>query len=91
MLIEFELISKKKANQKLMVDYRIHYVKKNGARLPKVFKLKELGLKPGESVLISKKQRFQDFTTRKHFPGKHRLELVVNGEVVKAQDFWLKK
>lgn len=91
MLIEFELISKKKANQKLMVDYRIHYVKKNGARLPKVFKLKELALKPAQSVLITKKQRFQDFTTRKHFPGKHRLELVVNGEVVKAQDFWLKK
>lgn len=91
MLIEFELISKKKTNQKLMVDYRIHYVKKNGALLPKVFKLKELALKPAQSVFIAKKQRFQDFTTRKHFPGRHRLELVVNGKVVKAQDFWLKK
>jgi 3-methyladenine DNA glycosylase AlkC len=88
---EFELVSKKKSIQKLMVDYRIHYVKKTGALLPKVFKLKELDLKPRESISISKKQSFQDFTTRKHFPGKHRLEILVNGAVVKRVEFVVKK
>jgi 3-methyladenine DNA glycosylase AlkC len=83
----FELVSKKKSTQKLMVDYRIHYAKKTGALSPKVFKLKELSLKPGESISISKKQSFQDFTTRKHFSGKHRLEILVNGEVVKRVEF----
>ena len=83
----FDLVSKKKSVQKLMVDYRIHYAKKTGALLPKVFKLKELSLKPGESVSISKKQRFEDFTTRKHFPGKHKLEILVNGAVVKRAEF----
>lgn len=87
----FELVSKKKSVQKLMVDYRIHYAKKSGALLPKVFKLKELSLKSGESISISKKQRFQDFTTRKHFPGKHKLEIVVNGAVVKRLAFRVKK
>lgn len=86
----FELVSKKKSVQKLMVDYRIHYAKKSGALLPKVFKLKELSLKPGESISISKKQRFQDFTTRKHFPGKHKLEILVNGVVVKKIEFSVK-
>lgn len=87
----FELISKKKSIQKLMVDYRIHYAKKTGVLLPKVFKLKELSLKPGESVFISKKQSFQDFTTRKHFPGKHRLEILVNGMVAKRVEFGVRK
>jgi hypothetical protein len=84
---EFELVSKKKSTQKLMVDYRIHFAKKSGALLPKVFKLKELELKSGESIAFKKKQRFQDFTTRKHFPGKHRLEILVNGVVVKKMEF----
>jgi 3-methyladenine DNA glycosylase AlkC len=86
----FALVSKKRSIQKLMVDYRIHYAKKSGALLPKVFKLKELSLKPGEVISISKKQRFQDFTTRKHFAGKHRLEVMVNGEVVKKAGFIVK-
>jgi 3-methyladenine DNA glycosylase AlkC len=83
----FELVSKKKSIQKLMVDYRIHYAKKSGALFPKVFKLKEISLNPGESISISKKQSFQDFTTRKHFPGKHKLEILVNGSVVKSVEF----
>lgn len=86
----FELASRKKSIQKLMVDYRIHYAKKSGALLPKVFKLKELSLKAGESISISKKQRFQDFTTRKHFPGNHRLEILVNGVVMKKIEFKVK-
>ncbi|MBL7857714.1 MAG: hypothetical protein JNM57_08490 [Cyclobacteriaceae bacterium] len=84
---QFELVSKKDKIQKLMVDYRIHYVKKSGSVLPKVFKLKELELAPGTSVSISKKQSFQDFTTRKHFPGKHILEILINGVVFKRIAF----
>jgi hypothetical protein len=87
---EFELISKKNSVQKLMVDYRIHYAKKTGALLPKVFKLKELSLKPGASISISKKQSFKDFTTRKHFSGVHLLEILVNGVVVKKVEFRVK-
>ncbi len=83
----FELLSKKKSTQRLMIDYRIHYVKKNGSLSPKVFKLKEVDLLAGQSVHISKKQSFQDFTTRKHAAGKHQLEILVNGEVVKSVVF----
>lgn len=87
---ECEMSSRKKSNQKLMVDYRIHFVKKSGALLSKVFKLKELELTPGQSIFISKKQSFKDFTTRQHFAGKHKLEIVVNGVVVKHGYFLVK-
>jgi 3-methyladenine DNA glycosylase AlkC len=84
---QFELFSQKNSPQRLMIDYRIHYVKKLGGQSPKVFKLKEIELKRGESVQISKKQSFADFTTRKHFAGEHKLEILVNGKVVKATKF----
>lgn len=87
----FELVSQSRKTQKLMIDYRIHYVKKTGQALPKVFKLKELELPAGASVPLSKKQSFQDFTTRKHFPGKHTVELLVNGDVVKRMSFEVRR
>ena len=83
----FDLVSISKKMQRLMVDFRIHYMKKSGQTSAKVFKLKEIELKPGEVLSISKNQRFQDFTTRKHFAGKHKLEIVVNGEIVKTGGF----
>jgi 3-methyladenine DNA glycosylase AlkC len=86
---EFDITATKKTIQHLMIDYRIHYVKKTGAQLPKVFKLKELELKAGETVHISKKQRFQDFTTRALHSGTHILEIVVNGSVMVHKEFEL--
>ncbi|HNR73740.1 MAG TPA: DNA alkylation repair protein, partial [Cyclobacteriaceae bacterium] len=65
--------------------------KKSGVQLPKVFKLKELDLKPGETVTIKKQQRFQDFTTRKLHNGTHLLEIVVNGNVVAKKQFEFKR
>ncbi|MBL7919347.1 MAG: DNA alkylation repair protein [Bacteroidia bacterium] len=78
---EFTLTSQKTKTQKLVVDYIIHYRKKGKELSPKVFKLKELDLKPKESIPISKKQMIKDFTTRKHFAGEHFLEIQVNGKV----------
>ncbi|MBX2914213.1 MAG: DNA alkylation repair protein [Cyclobacteriaceae bacterium] len=91
LLFQFSIVSNKKINQRLMVDYRIHYSKKSGVQLPKVFKLKELDLKPGETIAIKKQQRFQDFTTRKLHSGTHLLEIVVNGNVVAKKKFEFKR
>lgn len=85
----FDLISEKIKSQKLVIDYVIHYAKKSGGQSPKVFKLKELDLKPKQTVSISKKQRFQDFTTRKHYSGKHIVEVMVNGKSLMKKQFVL--
>lgn len=84
---EFVLVSKKLTSQRLMIDYRIHYCKKSGVQLPKVFKLKEVILGAGEELTFTKKQRFMDFTTRKLYSGTHRIELIVNGVVVAKKEF----
>ena len=76
--------------QKLVIDYKIHYLKASGSKTPKVFKLKNIKLKTGETVEISKKHAFKDFTTRKHYSGEHQLELVINGTSMKTINFHLK-
>lgn len=86
---EFDIISEKKTQQKLVVDYVIHYVKKGGELSPKVFKLKELSLLPGKTEHITKQQVLKDFTTRKHHPGKHKVEVMVNGKVMYGKEFVL--
>lgn len=80
----FVLISTGNKSQKLAVDYSIHYVKKNGSLSAKVFKLKELILAPNESVRFTKSVDFQQRSTRKHYPGQHRIDILVNGTVVQS-------
>ena len=65
--------------QKLAIDYAVYYMKKNGELKPKVFKLAEKTVKPGETLDLSTKHSFREMTTRKHYPGKHEIELIVNG------------
>jgi 3-methyladenine DNA glycosylase AlkC len=86
---DFTLASQSKKSQKLVVDYCIHYFKKNGTS-PKVFKFKEIVLQPGEKRAFKKTQLFVDLTTRKHYPGKHVLEILVNGNVLGSKEFMLK-
>ncbi|MDH4471075.1 MAG: DNA alkylation repair protein [Fluviicola sp.] len=85
----FDLVSEKQTSQKLVVDYIIHYRKSAGDLSPKVFKLKELNLEPNQRITLSKKQRIQDFTTRKHYAGEHVLEIQVNGVVMATKVFQL--
>lgn len=85
--LSFLLASQAANPQRLVVDYIVHYVKKSGGTSAKVFKLKELTLSPGESVLITRNQSIRDFTTRVHHPGRHAVEIVVNGERL-AQAFF---
>ncbi|MEP7323694.1 MAG: DNA alkylation repair protein [Saprospiraceae bacterium] len=79
-----------KVNQKILIDYILHYVKKSGGTSSKVFKLKEFTMDGNESITIKKRQRIIDFTTRKHYPGKHKVDLQVNGKVIAGTEFKLK-
>jgi len=87
LFFDFNLVSDKNKIQKLVIDYIIHYRKTSGTLAPKVFKLKELDLKPKQTVAISKSHWFKDFTTRKHYAGAHKIELMVNGKVIADKKF----
>ena len=86
----FTVTSKGTRPQQLVVDYAIHYRKAGGGTSRKVFKLKEVELGPRASLHITKRQRIVDFSTRKHYPGEHVVEVMVNGKVRAQASFDLK-
>lgn len=74
-----EVASQASGVQRLLVDLRVHYVKANGKPSPKVFKLKTVELAPKQTIAFSKTLALTQLTTRTHYPGLHRIELLVNG------------
>lgn len=77
--VGFELASTARASQALLIDYAVYFVKANGERRPKVFKLRRVELPARASVRLEARVSLADMTTRKHYPGRHALELRVNG------------
>jgi len=70
-----------------IVDFGIDYRKANGGSQPKVFKLKNCELAAGEELTLSKTVSFRQMTTRKHYPGEHRLFVLVNGQEAAGRKF----
>lgn len=75
--------------QSLVVDYVVHHVRANGGSSPKVFKGWRLELGPGESRVLRKSHSLRPVTTRRYYPGRHRVELQVNGRVLAETAFTL--
>jgi len=65
--------------QKLLIDYAIHFMKANGQQSAKVFKLKTLVLAEGETLTLKKAHRFVPLSTRRYYPGEHKVEVKING------------
>ncbi len=88
--ITAEITSTTARAQRLAIDYVIHYVKARGTAFEKVFKWTEIDLPAHGEITLTKSQVIRDFTTRKHHPGHHRVELQINGQRVAAAGFDLK-
>ncbi len=87
--ISFDLHNPLKSAQDLMVDFQIHYIKANGTARAKVFKLKTLALPGGATAQLSKSVSLKEMTTRKHFAGLHRVDVIVNGQTMPLGEFEL--
>lgn len=87
--ISVDIASTAAENQPLVVDYRVHYARGGGKTAAKVFKWKSFDLAAGESAALRISQVIRDFSTRRHHPGQHGVELIVNGETMGASGFEL--
>lgn len=85
----FRLQSASAEEQPLMIDYVMRFVKANGRRTPKVFKLKQATLAPQASLSISKAHAIRPVSSRRYYAGMQRLEIQVNGRIVGGADFEL--
>ena len=85
----FDLHNPTSRQQELLVDLQVHYVKSNGSSSAKVFKLKTVELGTGQTVRLQKKLSLQEMTTRRHYPGTHRIDVLVNGQALPLGSFEL--
>jgi 3-methyladenine DNA glycosylase AlkC len=88
--IAFELHNPGRRTQQVLADLRVHYVKSGGASSAKVFKLRQLELPAGGSQRLAKRLSLAQMTTRVHYPGAHRVELLLNGRAQPLGQFELR-
>ncbi|MDP4924044.1 MAG: DNA alkylation repair protein [Limnohabitans sp.] len=62
-----------------LADWRVFYVKANGTLSPKVFKGSTVQVEAHSSVVIEKTLSLRQMSTRTHHPGRHTVEIALNG------------
>lgn len=85
MPIQFEFYATE--DQRLLIDYVMHFMRANGALSPKVFKWTEIEASTGEPKSIVKRHPYKPVTTRKDYAGKQIVSVQVNGCEVARQSF----
>jgi 3-methyladenine DNA glycosylase AlkC len=85
--LELTLRSTARRAQTLEVDYVVHHVRADGSRSPKVFKGWRLVLAAGETRVLERRHALRPITTRRYYPGRHPVEVAINGRVVATARF----
>jgi 3-methyladenine DNA glycosylase AlkC len=84
--MRFALRSTSRARQDLLVDVAVHFVKARGTAA-KVFKVKRLALAPRARAELKVAFSLAVHTTRVPRPGRHRVDVIVNGHMMRAGSF----
>jgi 3-methyladenine DNA glycosylase AlkC len=77
--IAVEVAHRGRRATELVVDLVVHFVKARGSTGAKTFKLRALRLGAGERAVLEKRVSLAQQTTRTHHPGRHAVEVLVNG------------
>lgn len=73
----------------VLLDLVVHHLRAGGGWSPKVFKWTTLTLAAGETRRLQRRHPMKVVTTRRYYPGAHRVEVQVNGEVLGGEGFEL--
>jgi len=74
----FNIVNNEKEKCKIRLEYSIDFVKANDKTSKKVFQIIENEYQPG-TYTLKRKHSFANLTTRKHYPGIHKISIIVNG------------
>jgi 3-methyladenine DNA glycosylase AlkC len=74
---------------RLVLDYRIVFVRADGKPGWKVFKWKNIETQGKQTLTLHKSHAFMPLTTRRYYPGRHQIECLLNGQVVAKAAFFL--
>lgn len=86
LVFSFTLTAQK--DERLIVDYVIYFQSKTGTLTnKKIFKIKQYEVQNGAVLHIEKRHPLRVMTTRALYPGKHMVEVQVNGKKVGRREF----
>jgi 3-methyladenine DNA glycosylase AlkC len=86
--VTFALRSRAGRSQDLLVDLAVHFVKARGSSgRPKVFKVRRVVLPPRGTVRLAARISLAVHTTRVPRPGRHAVDVLVNGVALPAGAF----
>jgi 3-methyladenine DNA glycosylase AlkC len=71
---------------KLRIELAVYFPRTTGKFYRKLFKLSEKVASGGVLLRGGRRFSFADLSTRRHYPGNHRLALVVNGQEIASAD-----
>jgi len=89
--LEFEVEINPLENSKVVVDYIVHYPTNAGNISKKTFKIKSLELFKNTKVIIKRKNKLENRTTRKLCSGIHKVFIQLNGLIVAEKEFILEE
>jgi 3-methyladenine DNA glycosylase AlkC len=72
----------------LRLEYSISFLRKNGSRNDKIFKISEANYQL-KNKQFQKSYSFRPITTRAYYKGAHKLAIIINGVVLKEVEFTL--
>lgn len=78
--MQYSLGIRKDGPMHVRIEYGIDFVKANGKTSRKSFLLSDKTVAGGAHLTGTRKHSFSEMTTRHHYPGKHRIVLLVNGQ-----------
>jgi 3-methyladenine DNA glycosylase AlkC len=89
--MDFSFSFKTEEDTTIIADYILHFQNRSGQmNSKKVFKLKTFDVRKGNLITLSKKHFLKQFmTTRTLYPGRHEIELQINGKVLAKKSFEL--
>lgn len=88
--LRIEVANPSTSDAPALVDFRVHFIKANGQARPKVFKGVEMVVEAGGEVVLRRTVSLRQHTTRKHYPGRHEVDVLVNGVPRPGSAFELK-
>ncbi len=83
------LISEEAKSLRVAIQYAIHHLRKNGTASAKLFKLAEREVTPGKRFTLTGKHSFKEITTRRYYPGEHKIEILAGGMSLGKKHFIL--
>lgn len=88
--LHYELTVREGEPARIRIEYGIDFVKSSGKVSRKKFLLSDKTVNGGSCLQGTRKHRWADLTTRRHYPGQHHIVLLVNGREVAHTELLLK-